>query len=100
MAGWDLVKAGYGERLVNLIHDEYLYCLYPEEIKLHVPIIENIMIEGMHKIIPDVKVKVETTCMLHWDKKAAEFNTLQWNPDGTPILEEPPYVQNLLTHKE
>ena len=61
IAGFDLVKAGYGERLVNLIHDEYVYCLYQDELKLHIPVIEQIMINGMKKIITDVKVKVETS---------------------------------------
>lgn len=100
LAGYDLVRAGYGERLVNLIHDEYVYCLYPDELKLHVPVIEQIMISGMRKVITDVKVKVETTCMWHWDKKATEFTKLQWTPDGAPIIDEPPYVQKILTHKE
>ena len=80
--------------------DEYLYCMYPDELKTHIPIIEKVMIQGMKTVIPDVKVGVETTCMLHWDKKAAEFTKLQWNPDGTPIIEEPPYVKNLLINKE
>jgi len=99
-AGWNLVKAGYGERLYNFVHDEYLYCLYPDELKIHVPIIEKLMIQGMKTVIPDVNVKVETTCMLHWDKKATEFVNLQWTPDGAPIIDEPPYVQKILTHKE
>lgn len=100
VAGWNLVLYGYGERLVNYIHDEYLYCLYPEEIQVHVPIIERLMIAGMKTVTPDVKVSVETTCMRHWDKKAAKFEKLKWNDDGTPILEEPPYIQNLLLQKE
>ena len=57
------------------------------------------MIAGMRTVIPDVKVGVETTCMLHWDKKAAEFLSLQWDSSGMPILEEPPYIQNLLKQK-
>ena len=54
------------------------------------------MIDGMTQVIPDVKVGVETSCMLHWDKKATVFNKVEWNDDGTPILTEPPYVQNLI----
>ena len=99
-AGWNLVTAGYGERLTGFVHDEYLYCLYPDELKLHVPIIEKLMIQGMKMFIPDVNVKVETTCMLHWDKKATEFIKLQWTPDGAPIIDEPPYIQNILNNKE
>lgn len=100
VAGFDLVKAGYGERLVNLIHDEYVYCLYPDELKIHIPVIERIMINGMRKIITDVKVKVETTVMWHWDKEATVFQDLQWSQDGAPIIGEPPYVQKILNIKE
>ena len=77
------------------MHDEYLYCLYPHELKEHVPYIEQLMIAGMKQYIPDVKVGVETTVMLHWDKKAKVFNELTWDENGLPILEEPPYVQNI-----
>lgn len=27
--------------------DEFLYCLYPEELKVHIPEIERLMIAGM-----------------------------------------------------
>lgn len=100
LAGWELLTHGYGERLCNFVHDEFLYCLYPDELQTHIPIIERLMLKGIRKVIPDVKVGVETTCMLHWDKESAEFTKLKWNDDGTPILEEPPYVQNILQHKE
>ena len=98
-AGWNLVKNGYGSRLYNFVHDEYLYCLYPDELKIHIPVIEKLMIAGMKTVIPDVNVKVETTVMLHWDKKAVEFTKLQWEPDGTPIIEEPPYVRKLFNQE-
>ena len=58
------------------------------------------MLAGMRVMIPDVKVGVESSCMLHWDKKAIEFSKLQWAPDGTPILEEPPFVKQLLTEQQ
>lgn len=96
LAGWNLVINGYGNRLCDFIHDEYLYCLYPEELKVHVPRIEQLMLAGMREVIPDVKLGVETTVMLHWDKKAAAFNDLQWN-GATPMIEEPPYVKEVLT---
>lgn len=95
MAGWNLVYHGYGDRLLNFVHDEFLYWLWPNELQTHIPIIENLMIGGMKTVIPDVKVGVESSCMLHWDKKAIEFSKLQWTPDGLPILEEPPFVQEL-----
>ena len=96
LAGWNLLMAGYGERICGFVHDEYKYCLYPNEMQYHIPIIEQLMIDGMKQVIPDVKVGVESSCMLHWDKKAVTFGKLKWNDDGTPILEEPPYVQNLI----
>jgi len=95
-AGWNLVHAGYGDRITNFVHDEYLYWLWLNELQTHIPIIERLMIAGMKKYIPDVKVGVESSCMLHWDKKATEFTKLQWTPDGLPILEEPPFVKELL----
>ena len=75
--------------------DEYLYWLWPNELQTHIPIIERLMIDGMKTVIPDVKVGVESSCMLHWDKKATEFTKIQWTEDGLPILEEPPFVREL-----
>ena len=95
VAGWNLVLHGYHGRLSNFVHDEYLYCLYPEELKTHIPIIEQLMLDGMRTVIPDVKLGVETTCMLHWDKKATPFEDLKWDGD-LPIIEEPPYVKEVL----
>lgn len=100
MAGWNLVYNGYADRLCNFVHDEFLYWLWPNELQTHIPIIERLMIAGMKTVIPDVKVGVESSCMLHWDKKATEFSKLQWAPDGTPILEEPPFVKQLLTEQQ
>lgn len=77
------------------IMDEYIYCLYPEEVKTHVPIIEQLMLDGMKRFIPDVNIKVESSCMLHWDKKAAALADLEWTPDGRPILEEPEFIKAL-----
>lgn len=99
-AGWNLVYNGYGSRLINFIHDEVLYCLYPEELKDHIPNIERLMIEGMKLYIPDVKVGVESTVMLHWDKKAIEFSKVEWDSAGNPIIEEPPYVQAVYKNLE
>lgn len=79
--------------------DEYLYWLWPYELKTHIPRIEKLMLEGMSKIITSVRIGVETTCMNFWDKKAQEFSTIQWSPDGLPILEDPPFVKELLTKK-
>ena len=96
LAGWNLLYNGYGDRLCAFIHDEYVYWLWPDELKVHIPIIEKLMLDGMCSIITDVKVGVESSCMLHWDKKATEFTKLSWTDDGLPILEEPPFVKELL----
>ena len=96
LAGWNLVYNGYGDRLLNFVHDEYLYWLLPLELRQHIPIIERLMIDGMKQVIPDVKVGVESSCMLHWDKKATVFADLQWDDNGLPILTEPPFVQSVL----
>ena len=53
------------------------------------------MVGAMRQVISHVSVGVETTCMKFWDKKATEFAKLQWTPEGLPILEEPPFVQEL-----
>jgi DNA polymerase I-like protein with 3'-5' exonuclease and polymerase domains len=100
LAGWNLVYNGYQDRLANFVHDEYIYWLWPNELQTHIPIIEDLMLRGMRTVITDVKVGVESSCMLHWDKKAIEFSKLQWAPDGTPILEEPPFVKQLLTEQQ
>lgn len=51
------------------------------------------MLQGMCSIITDVKVGVESSCMLHWDKKAKTLDSITFSEDGLPILEEPPFVQ-------
>ena len=33
--------------------------------------------------------------MLHWDKKAKTFDSITFDDNGLPILEEPPFVQEL-----
>jgi len=96
LAMWNLALAGFLPRLVNFIHDEVVYWLYPEEMKEAIPIVEECMISGMNIALPDVRVGVETTCMLHWDKKAKEFGDLEWTDTGYPILEEPAFVQQAL----
>ena len=53
------------------------------------------MLDGMAIYIPDVTVGVETSCMLHWDKKATPYNKCTLDEKGVPILEEPHFVQEL-----
>lgn len=95
LAMWNLAKIGMLPRLVNMIHDEVLYCLYPNELKAWIPVIEEQMVAGMKMATPHIKVGVETSCMLHWDKGAVEFNKLEWTDDGMPIIEEPEFVKNI-----
>ena len=75
--------------------DEYLYWLWPHELKTHIPIIEKLMVDAMHQVIHATKVGVESSCMKWWDKSATEFSALEYDERGLPILEEPPFVQSL-----
>lgn len=80
--------------------DEYLYWLWPHEIRTHIPVIEKLMLDGMRTVISDVAVGVESSCMLHWDKKAKVFSEIEFDSKGLPILEEPPFVKQLLTEQQ
>lgn len=91
-AMWHLAMYGYLPRLRNMVHDEIVYVLRPEELMTHIPNVERLMIEGMTEATPHVKVKVETCVMNHWDKGAVEFTKLRWTEDGRPIIEQPPVV--------
>ena len=99
-AGWNLLYNGYGDRLRDLIHDEYVYWLWPNELQTHIPIIERLMLDAAAVWMPDIRVSLETSCMLHWDKHSTVYNEMSWTPDGLPILEEPPFVKQLLTEQE
>jgi hypothetical protein len=92
---WNMAMAGFLPRIVNEVHDEVNYWLYPRELKEYIPVVEKCMIDGMRLACPDVKVKVETTCMLHWDKNAVEFKDVKWDDEGRPIIEEPPFVKEV-----
>ena len=95
LAGWTLVYHGYADRLLCFVHDEFVYWLWPNELQTHIPIIEKLMLQGMCTLITDVKVGVESSCMLRWDKKAKVFDSVEFDDNGLPILEEPPFVQEL-----
>ena len=94
-AGWNLLRLGLGPRLVNFVHDEYLYNLWPWELRTYIPHIEAAMISGMQQAAPDVKIGVETCVMLHWDKAAVPFEKIKWDGDN-PIIAEPEFVAKLL----
>ena len=96
MAMWNLAMHGYLPRIINMIHDEVVYYLYPDELAKCIPDIEKCMIDGMRVATPHVKVGVETSLMLHWDKGAVEYVKAKKDDNGLPILEEPPFVQEVL----
>ena len=75
-----------------------LYCLWPEELDEKVPLVEKLMIEGMRTILPDVKVGVETTCGVNWDKHATEFLKLDKDASGRYIIPVPDLIREI--HKE
>lgn len=95
LAGWELVMAGFQERLLNFVHDEYLYWLYPSELDELVPEVERLMLKGMAYAIPDVKVKVETTVGVHWDKHATEFQKLDKDATGRYIIPDSPMIDEI-----
>ena len=91
-----MYAAGYGPYMVNFVHDEVIYELPPKVVRQHIPRIEKLMIAGMKTVIPDVKVGVESSVMLHWDKKAVvEYNDLEYDKQGNPVLQEPPKVREI-----
>lgn len=100
MGLWKMAMEGYLDRIVNEVHDEANYWLYPDELRTHIPIIEKCMIDGMRLACPDVMVKVESSCMLHWDKNAVEFKDIVWDDEGRPVIEEPPFVKEVYGIKE
>ena len=97
LAMWNLIKGGFADRLVNFVHDEVLYYLRVDELRERIPVVERLMIAGMKQVIPDIKIGVETSVMLHWDKGAKEFDKLTWTADGKPVIEEPAFVKGLIT---
>lgn len=98
-AGWNLMYNGYADRLLNLIHDEYVYWLWPNELQTHIPIIESLMLDATHVWMPDIHVSLETSVMRHWDKHATPYAELQFSENGSPLIDEPPFVKELLTKK-
>lgn len=98
---WNLIMAGFADRLCCFIHDEIVYWLYPDELDTLIPVVEQCMIEGMRIATPHVRVGVETCCMKHWDKHAQEWPDIQkiMRETGKPAMEaieEPPYVKEVL----
>jgi len=69
LAMWKLWRAGY--RIVNFIHDEFLIEV-PEDsnLKEHAERIEQLMVEGMRLVVPDVAIRVEYSASDRWSKSA------------------------------
>lgn len=81
LAGWNLLYyAGMGDRIVNFVHDEYIYLLRPDELAVKVPQVETCMLAGMRVACPHVKTSVETSIMRHWDKGAAVLSIVDGKP--------------------
>lgn len=94
IAGWNMVyKGGLEDNFIAFVHDEYLYWADPDKLDSQIPEVERLMLEGMAVAIPDVKVSVETSCMLHWDKSAVEFHKLKKDENGRYIIEECEFVK-------
>ena len=59
LALWNLTKAGF--KVVGFVHDEII-CEVPEnEVEFKQKQMEKIMVDSMQNIVPDVKIKVEST---------------------------------------
>ena len=94
LALWNLELAGLGPRLINFVHDEVNYWLFPHEIKKVVPQVEKLWLAPGKLIFPDVMLKCESGLCLHWDKHATEWPDIKWDGD-IPILEEPDFVKQV-----
>jgi len=77
-------------RTVNEIHDETINEIKittPEQITEEIKHIENIMINAMKKVVPDVRISVESTLTDRWYKEAEpqyDENSylMLWQPEG------------------
>jgi hypothetical protein len=75
--------------VVNFIHDETINEIMmgpPKDMSDRVRYIEELMITGMEKVIPDIPIKTESVLMDRWYKEAklvfdAEGNLVLWKPE-------------------
>ena len=96
---WNLERAGLGPRLLNMVHDEIDYWLWPHEVKRMVPIIEQLWLEPSQRVFPLVTLKCETTLSLYWDKGGVDFPDVQWDENDCPVLDTPEYVKKAYEYK-
>lgn len=92
---WNMYKLGMGPYLQNFVHDEVDYILPEDRVRDLVPKIEEVLISGMKKVIPDVTVRVETTINRHWDKSGVVFPEATYDDTGRIIVPECAYVEAL-----
>ena len=87
LALWDLWRAGY--RIVNFVHDEVLIEV-PEhdDLTQHVRRVENLMVDAMQRVVPDVRIEVELAAATCWSKRAklcrdASDRIVAWTPGSS-----------------
>ena len=69
LAMWQLWRGGY--RIVNFIHDEFLIEIPIEsDWCAHANRVKALMIQGMHDVVPNVRVDVEFAAADRWHKSA------------------------------
>jgi DNA polymerase-1 len=84
VAMWLMYQAGY--KMVNFIHDEIITELDNDQyLQQHIRHINQLMVEGMKYVLPDVLVKTEGALMRRWYKEAQPIyddknNLLVWEP--------------------
>jgi DNA polymerase I-like protein with 3'-5' exonuclease and polymerase domains len=80
-AMWLLTKAGF--KIINFIHDEFIIEMnIDKSLSKNVAKAEELMIVGMEKACPNVKIAVESEFMLSWNKAG----THQLVTDGEDII--------------
>lgn len=72
VAMWNLFKSGY--KMINMIHDETISLLpFDEHLTERTAHIQEIMVNSMRQLTPDVKVKAEPAVMFRWAKSAEPY---------------------------
>jgi len=75
-----------GWRMVNFLHDEIiqelLLTLKGEQLMRFVQSVEQVMIQSMQRVLPHMKIKVDSALMLRWYKEAKPCK----DADGYPTI--------------
>ena len=87
LALFELFMRGF--KCVNFIHDEVIDELVdrPELFTPHIEMKEQIMITEMQKVLPDVRLSIDTALMYRWTKEAEKImdengNWVIWTPEN------------------